>query len=474
MVKKALLLSFIFGLFNGCSSEDSGARPSKDRADNPGALVNRLGFKPKKYVEIILDASGSMGAEIEGEIKINTAKQMLALVTQSLQEEQAAVSLTAFGHRKSWSCRDIEHIFDNEYKSPEEIMSRVNPIFPAVRGKTPLAASLALAYERLKNIKGPKGIFLITDGAETCKGDPCKVAKILNKELDVQIYVLTYNPSSIEEFKTLSCLGENELVKKPDEFLGKLAALKAQFDQDYERKLEGLETVQTLKVRGPQQDAWATATLSTDENKRYRFLGIVGTSLPVGVFDVEVHYDPPVFFKGVELKEKEKKVLTVKGEGALVLELDFPGVELEAVNLLDSSKYRVMAGEEAQVPIGKYNVYGMTTSGLAFQWLNQVVTPAARVELQLPNWALLEIQTRDNLTFDLFRYYDPNKSQTASRASFNKDISKVKQFKDSVGFFTTNAPHVVEPGEYTVVLSNGTKIDKLVVERGQKFLEAVR
>ena len=77
MVKKALLLSFIFGLFNGCSSEDSGARPSKDRADNPGALVNRLGFKPKKYVEIILDASGSMGAEIEGEIKINTAKQCL-------------------------------------------------------------------------------------------------------------------------------------------------------------------------------------------------------------------------------------------------------------------------------------------------------------------------------------------------------------------------------------------------------------
>ena len=473
MVRIGFLIASMFIILTSCSSGQD-AKRSAGEAQNPGALMKRGKFKPKKYIEIILDASGSMGAEVEGELKIDTAKKMVELVTQTLQEEQAAVSLTAFGHRRSWSCKDIERIYEKDFKTPEEIKKRIAPIFPAPRGKTPLAASLALSYERLKKVKEPKGIFVITDGAETCKGDPCKVAKILKKELDVQIYVLTYNPTSIEEFQTLSCLGETELAQKPDEFLGKLAALKAQFDKDFERKLEGLETVQTLKVLGPQQEAWATATLKNEEEKRYRFLGVVGSSLPVGTFDVEVHYDPPVFFKDVELKEKEKKVLIVRGEGELVLELDFPGVELEAVNLLDSKKYRVMAGKEARVPIGKYNVFGMTTSGLAFQWMNQVVTPGARVELQLPNWALVEIRTEKNLTFDLFRYFDPEKVRAAARGSFKKNVDKVKQFKDSLGFFTTNAPHVVDPGEYTIVLSDGRKLERIEVKKGEKFLEVLR
>jgi hypothetical protein len=148
--------------------------------------------------------------------------------------------------------------------------------------------------------------------------------------------------------------------------------------------------------------------------------------------------------------------------------LDFPGVELTAVNMLDSKKFRIMAGSQAKVPIGRYNVYGMTTSGLAFQWLDQTVTPGALVKLALPTWALIEVKTDLPLTFDLFPYVDGDKPQMASRATFKKQIKKVKQFKDSLGFFPTNAPHIVEPGEYTIILSDGRKIERLIVSKGER------
>jgi hypothetical protein len=390
-----------------------------------------------------------------------------------MQEEQAAVSLTAFGHRKSWSCKDIERIYDLEFKTAEQIDARMKTIKPAERGKTPIAESLRLSYERLKKVKGPKGIFVITDGAESCGGDPCKFALKLRKELDVQVYTLTYNPKTINEFKSLACLGNTELAKNKEDLFNKMANLKKVFDKDYARKMKGLETVQTLTVLGPKRDAWASVKAQAD-GQEFRFLAVMGTSLPVGVFDVTVHYNPPVTFKGVELKANEKKVLSVVGEGALMLEIDFPGVELEAVNMLDSKKYRVMAGTEAKVPVGRYNVSGMTASGLAFQWLDQVVTPGSITQLNLPNWALIEVRTEEPITFDLFAYSNQDAVKKAVRGNLGKNVKGVKKFKDSLGFFPTNAPHIVEAGEYTIVLSDGRKVERIELNKGDKKIELMR
>lgn len=426
-------------------------------------------FKPSRHIEIILDASGSMGADIEGERKIDTAKKMLEMVTQSLQGEQAAVSLTAFGHRKSWSCGDIEQIFGLGFKTREEITERVKSINPSERGKTPIAEALQQAYRRLKKVKGPKGIFVITDGADTCGGDPCKIGLQLRKELDVQIYTLTYGAKNLSDLKSLACLGQVEKVENKNDILKNMAKLKASFDRDSEKKnlensLKNL-TLQSIKVLGPDAEAWASA-VDLSRGTETRFLALLGASLPVGSFDVTVHYDPPFTFRGVELKEKEKKTLVVTGEGSLVLPMDYPGVELSAMNLLDSKKFRFKPGEKSVVPMGIYNVFAMTGSGMAFQWLNQVMTPGAVVELAAPPWAILEVRTAQDTTFDLFSKKDQKKS--ASRANFRKDVDAVKQFKDSKAFFVTNAPHVVEPGEYSLITADGQAEDHLVIGKGQK------
>jgi hypothetical protein len=484
-MKKINLNVFVVGaLLVACSSQapapdkiapKSAARGGVKAAvsDTGRPIVDAQSFKPKKFVEIIFDASGSMGAELEGEMKIETAKNMLALIMKSMQEEQAAVSLTAFGHRKSWSCKDIERIYDLDFKTGEQIDARMKTIKPAERGKTPIAEALLRSYNRLKTVKGPKGIFVITDGAESCGGDPCKIALKLRKELDVQVYTLTYNPSSITEFKSLGCLGSTEMAKDKEELFKKMSNLKQAFDKDYAKKMQGLETIQTLNVLGPKRDAWAVAK-SQGDGKEFRFLGVLGTSLPVGVYNITVQYNPPVTFENIELKANDKKTLSVVGEGALMLEIDFPGVELEAVNMLDSKKYRVMAGTEAKVPVGRYNVSGMTASGLAFQWLDQIVTPGSVAKLTLPNWALIEVKTEKPVTFDLFSYANQDAVKRAVRGAMDKNVSGIKRFKDSLGFFPTNAPHIVEVGEYTLVLSDGRKIDRLEVRKGEKKVELMR
>ncbi len=452
------------------SSKKSSAFPESKGLKDPGALLTKRAFKPQKYIEIILDASGSMGEVVEGETKIKTAKEMLNIVAQSLQEEQIAISLTAFGHRKSWSCKDIELIFDTQFKTREEILERIKPINPSQRGKTPIAATLLRSYERLKKIRGPKGIFVITDGAETCGGDPCTVAKIMKKELDVQIYTLSYKTSSVEDFKKLSCMGQVEEANSRGEVLSKLTTLKQAFDQniatkDYAKNMEGLVNTQTLRVLGPDPEAWATAkNISTGLEQR--FLSSLGTSLAVGSYEVTVHYNPPYIFDNVSLKEKENKTITVSGAGSLALELDFPGITLKAVNILDSKNYEVVAGKASRVPIGRYNVFGLSASGFAFQWLNENVTPGGTTTLSLPNWGLIDVKTDKATNYDVFLQGD----YVASKDDNTAGAKKVSQYKNSIGFFATNSPQVLEPGNYMIIMADGSKFENIVVKKGDKIV----
>jgi hypothetical protein len=116
----------------------------------------------------------------------------------------------------------------------------------------------------------------------------------------------------------------------------------------------------------------------------------------------------------------------------------------------------------------------MTASGLAFQWLDQVVTPGSITKLNLPNWALVEVRTEEPITFDLFAFKDQEAVKKAVRGTLGKNVKGVKKFKDSLGFFPTNAPHIVEAGEYTIVLSDGRKVERIELNKGDKKIELMR
>ncbi|MBU1909531.1 MAG: VWA domain-containing protein [Verrucomicrobia bacterium] len=142
-------------------------------------------------VLFIVDASGSMGQPLENSTRLEIAKSSLAaLLPEVGKKEDLRMGLMLYGHR-SKDCDDIEVAVETGAGTAAAINQRVQGLSPV--GMTPLAASLKQAGDRLRSLSGHKQIILLSDGEETCGGDPVKVAANLVAEgIDFNIHVIGF------------------------------------------------------------------------------------------------------------------------------------------------------------------------------------------------------------------------------------------------------------------------------------------
>jgi len=132
----------------------------------------------------ILDASNSMNKTLGEDTRLNVAKGALIDLLDVVGTLDRA-GLFVYGYRidkddEVASCQDIESLFpilpDDAANSPEVI----NAILGLqALGKTPIADALVAASNELLGLEGESAIVLITDGEETCGGDPTVVAHML-------------------------------------------------------------------------------------------------------------------------------------------------------------------------------------------------------------------------------------------------------------------------------------------------------
>jgi hypothetical protein len=122
-------------------------------------------------VAVIVDASGSMLQRIEGERRIDIAKAAVSeLVTQVLPES-VPFTLRVFGHKEADSCRtDLE--LPVAPLDRAAAAARIASIEAMNLARTPIGASLKATAADIAGRPGPKLIILVTDGEETCDGDP--------------------------------------------------------------------------------------------------------------------------------------------------------------------------------------------------------------------------------------------------------------------------------------------------------------
>ncbi len=131
----------------------------------------------------ILDASNSMNKPFDGGTRLDAAKAALIdllEVTSRLDQ----VGLYVFGHRigkddSEASCQDIEPLFPSLPKNAADdpdVIAAINGI--EAKGMTPIADALVAASNALAGYGGEGVIVLITDGEETCGGDPKVVAQM--------------------------------------------------------------------------------------------------------------------------------------------------------------------------------------------------------------------------------------------------------------------------------------------------------
>ena len=138
----------------------------------------------------ILDSSGSMMESLEGKNKLETAKGVLSALVGDLPPN-INVGLEVYGHRKG-ACDDIEMVVPMGKLNVGALKQKISAL--QASGKTPIATSLEKAAGELRGLKGNSTIVLISDGKETCGGDPVGIAELIKNEfgIDVVIHVVGF------------------------------------------------------------------------------------------------------------------------------------------------------------------------------------------------------------------------------------------------------------------------------------------
>ncbi|PBB29996.1 MULTISPECIES: VWA domain-containing protein [unclassified Mesorhizobium] len=167
--------------------------------------MTTFGFAANKVI-IILDASGSMWAQIDGKPKLEIARESLRTVLQSVPGDDE-IGFMAYGHRQKGSCADIELIVPPQAGSASAISAAADSM--KFLGKTPLTAAVKQAAEALKYTEDKATVVLITDGLETCGGDPCALGKELKETgVDFTADVVGFGLTA-DEGRQIACLAEN-------------------------------------------------------------------------------------------------------------------------------------------------------------------------------------------------------------------------------------------------------------------------
>ena len=154
----------------------------------------------------IIDSSGSMAGKVNGERKIDIAKRTLRELVARV-DPQTRVTLLAYGHRRKDDCDDIGAVSGAmtgaRGKEVDAALQQLKPL-----GKTPIARALLLTgtMASSKYSDDANAIVLISDGIETCKGDPCKVAgELANANVSVRTHVVGFDVSG-DARQQLECI----------------------------------------------------------------------------------------------------------------------------------------------------------------------------------------------------------------------------------------------------------------------------
>ncbi|MFO7288960.1 D-amino-acid dehydrogenase [Planifilum fulgidum] len=168
----------------------------KTNIKEPGGVNVPEGELPKQVnVEILLDASGSMAGRVSGGVKMDLAKKAIHDFVSKLPEG-AQVALRVYGHKgsnqqkdKELSCKSTEVVYPLGAYDKSSFQKSLGKFRPT--GWTPLAAAIEQAKNDLSGKTGENVeniIYVVSDGIETCGGDPVKAAKELH-ESEIQAIV---------------------------------------------------------------------------------------------------------------------------------------------------------------------------------------------------------------------------------------------------------------------------------------------
>ncbi len=149
---------------------------------------------------IVFDASGSMSASDFPEGAPNRIDRVRNALAEFLPRVSATrnLGLLIYGPgNHDDDCQNISLRFAPMANAGKRIQSEVERIIPD--GRTPLTASIRAAADALGDPNKPGTVVLLTDGEETCGGNPCNLARELAAQRpNTVVHVIGYKLQSLD------------------------------------------------------------------------------------------------------------------------------------------------------------------------------------------------------------------------------------------------------------------------------------
>ena len=267
------------------------------------------------YVELVLDASGSMWNKLgDGTYRIVAAKEVLADFVSSLPaDESLNVGLRVYGSTLpalvEGACEDSELFVPLEGIARNRLLETVRDTNAV--GATPIAYSLEQAAQDLP-AEGRRLIVLVTDGEESCGGDVRGTLETLRAqgiEFELNIIGFDLDARAIESFEGLGTFENATSAGELAAALGRAVAVE-------ETTLYPV-TVTLTRSGEPAADGARVDFVEVVSGERYSFgggdPGTFTADLPAGAYEAEVadaFSSAPLSFGGLSVTPEAGNAFT--------------------------------------------------------------------------------------------------------------------------------------------------------------------
>ena len=175
-------------------------------------------------LELIVDSSGSMAAPTDtGIAKMDSAKEVLTqVVSQIPAVDNVNVGFRVYGDQgdnsdagRAESCQSSELVVPLDGVDSQALSDQVDALQPV--GWTPLGYSLKEAakdFDHPASDRVTNVIIMVTDGLETCDGDPVATAKAINrgdKGIVTNVIGFGTTPDEQDTLKGIADAGQGDL-----------------------------------------------------------------------------------------------------------------------------------------------------------------------------------------------------------------------------------------------------------------------
>lgn len=164
--------------------------------NRPDEMVDVLPIKTTHYA-ILIDASGSMKEMIGDKNRMEAAKNAVKSFAEHIPKH-TTISMRVYGHKgsgsdadKKLSCTSTENFYGGKYES-EKFDKALDKVEPA--GWTPIGLALETVVEDIPEDTDETVVYVVSDGIETCEGDPVKAAKELaSANIDTIVNIIGFD-----------------------------------------------------------------------------------------------------------------------------------------------------------------------------------------------------------------------------------------------------------------------------------------